>query len=329
LILKANFNMKKNHFYFLSTTVLVFAITQLFIYSVDSKSDDELHQQHFNMKYGIFAIIQPEELDFSGEEIPIYSSEIWERIDKELLKNTYWQSNTMLYFKKANKYFPIIEPILKEYNIPDDFKYLAVIESGLDNVVSPAGAAGFWQILKGTAREHGLEVNSAIDERYNLEKATVVACEYLQDAYNKFGSWTMAAASYNMGKNGAGREIEMQASNNYYNLHLNSETSRYIFRIIAVKEIMQNPKKYGFMLREKDLYSMPNYKIIEVDSTISDLSIFAKSHNVNYKLLKQFNPWLRTTSLPDKSRRRYLLKIPTDTDLLVFDDIQVTIDSLK
>jgi len=235
----------------------------------------------------------------------------------------------MLYFKKANKYFPIIEPILKEYNIPDDFKYLAVIESGLANVVSPAGAAGFWQILKGTAREHGLEVNSAIDERYNLEKATVVACEYLQDAYNKFGSWTMAAASYNMGKNGAGREIEMQASNNYYNLHLNSETSRYIFRIIAVKEIMQNPKKYGFMLREKDLYSMPNYKIIEVDSTILDLSIFAKSHNVNYKLLKQFNPWLRTTSLPDKSRRRYLLKIPTNTDLLVFDDIQVTIDSLK
>ncbi len=321
--------MKKNHFYFLGTTVLVFAITQLFIYSVDSKSDDELHQQHFNMKYGIFAIIQPEELDFSGEEIPIYSSEIWERIDKELLKNTYWQSNTMLYFKKANKYFPIIEPILKVYNIPDDFKYLAVIESGLANVVSPAGAAGFWQILKGTAREHGLEVNSAIDERYNLEKATVVACEYLQDAYNKFGSWTMAAASYNMGKNGVGREIEMQASNNYYNLYLNSETSRYIFRIIAVKEIMQNPKKYGFMLREKDLYSMPNYKIIEVDSTISDLSIFAKSHNVNYKLLKQFNPWLRTTSLPDQSRRRYLLKIPTDTDLLVFDDIQVTIDSLK
>jgi len=321
--------MKKSYFYFLGIVALVFVILQLFIYSGDSNSDDELHQQHFNMKYGIFSIIQPDELNFSGEEIPIYSSEIWERIDKELLKNTYWQSNTMLYLKKANKYFPIIESILQEYNIPDDFKYLAVIESGLDNVVSPAGAAGFWQILKGTAREHGLEVNSAIDERYNLEKATIVACEYLQDAYNKFGSWTMAAASYNMGKNGVRREIELQESNNYYNLHLNSETSRYIFRIIAVKEIMQNPKKYGFMLREKDLYTMPDYKIIEVDSTIPDLSKFAKSHNINYKLLKQFNPWLRTTSLPDKSRRRYLLKILNETDLFVFDDIQVAFDSLK
>ena len=281
------------------------------------------------MKYGIFAIVQPKGLNFAGEEIPIYSSEIWERIDKELLKNTYWQSNTMLYFKKAHKYFPVIESILKEYNIPDDFKYLAVIESGLDNVVSPAGAAGFWQIMKGTGREYGLEINKEIDERYNLEKATVVACKYLQEAYNKFGTWTMAAASYNMGKNGIGRKIEEQASNNYYNLYLNSETSQYIFRIIAVKEIMRNPKKYGFMFREKDLYTMPNFKTIEVDSTIPDLSNFAKLYAVNYKLLKQFNPWLRSISLPDESRKKYRLKIPTDTNLMVFDNIKVTLDSLK
>ena len=321
--------MNRKHYYFLGTSVLFFGIAQLFIFSADLKSEDELHQQHFNMKYGIFAINQPEDLNFAGEEIPIYSSEIWERIDKELLKNTYWQSNTMLYFKKANKYFPIIEPILKEYNIPDDFKYLALIESGLDNVVSPAGASGFWQILKGTAREHGLEVNSAIDERYNLEKATVVACEYLQDAYNKFGTWTMAAASYNMGKNGVRRRIEKQESNNYYNLHLNNETSRYVFRIIAVKEILQNPRKYGFMFREKDLYSMPNYTTVEVDSTIVDLADFAKKNGINYKLLKQFNPWLRSTSLPDKSRRKYILKIPTDTDLMVFEDFAVDTDSVK
>jgi hypothetical protein len=268
--------MNRKYYYFLGTSILFFGIAQFFIFSADLKSEDELHQQHFNMKYGIFAINQPEDLNFAGEEIPIYSSEIWERIDKELLKNTYWQSNTMLYFKKANKYFPIIEPILKEHNIPDDFKYLALIESGLDNVVSPAGASGFWQILKETAREYGLEVNSAIDERYNLEKATVVACEYLQDAYNKFGTWTMAAASYNMGKNGVRRRIAKQESNNYYNLHLNNETSRYVFRIIAVKEILQNPRKYGFMFREKDLYSMPNYTTVEVDSTIVDLADFAK-----------------------------------------------------
>ena len=272
--------------------------------------------------------MQPQGLNFAGEEIPIYSSEIWERIDKELLKNIYWQSNTMLYFKKANKYFPIIEPILKRYNIPDDFKYLAVIESGLDNVISPAGAAGFWQIMKATGREYGLEINNAIDERYNLEKATVVACEYLQDSYNRFGSWTMAAASYNMGKNGAKRKINDQYSNNYYNLYLNSESSRYVFRIIAVKEIMQNPRRYGFMFRDKDLYSMPNYRIVEVDSTIVNLSDFAKSYGVNYKLLKQFNPWLRAASLPDKSRRRYILKIPIDTDLMVFDNIEVQSDSL-
>ena len=321
--------MNRKYYYFFGISILFFGIARLFIFSADLKSEDELHQQHFNMKYGIFAINQPEDLNFAGEEIPIYSSEIWERIDKELLKNTYWQSNTMLYFKKANKYFPIIEPILKKYNIPDDFKYLALIESGLDNVVSPAGASGFWQILKGTAREHGLEVNSAIDERYNLEKATVVACEYLQDAYNKFGTWTMAAASYNMGKNGVRRRIAKQESNNYYNLHLNNETSRYVFRIIAVKEILQNPRKYGFMFREKDLYSMPNYTTVEVDSTIVDLADFAKKNGINYKLLKQFNPWLRSTSLPDKSRRKYILKIPTDTDLMVFEDFAVDTDSVK
>ena len=321
--------MKNKHIYFLGFSVFILAASQLFIYSADLKTEDELHQQHFNMKYGIFAIVQPEGLSFAGEEIPIYSSEIWERIDKELLKNTYWQSNTMLYFKKANKYFPIIEPILEKYNIPDDFKYLAVIESGLDNVRSPAGASGFWQILKGTAREHGLEVNASIDERYNLEKSTVVACEYLQDAYDKFGNWTMAAASYNMGKNGARRKIEKQGSNNYYNLFLNSETARYVFRIIAVKEIMENPRKYGFMFRDKDMYTMPNYTTVEVDSTIVDLADFAKKNGINYKLLKQFNPWLRSTSLPDKSRRKYILKIPTDTDLMVFEDFAVNTDSVK
>ena len=329
MISQLNSKMNRKYYYFFGISILFFGIAQLYIFSADLKSEDELHQQHFNMKYGIFAINQPEDLNFAGEEIPIYTSEIWERLDKELLKNTYWQSNTMLYFKKANKYFPIIEPILKEHNIPDDFKYLALIESGLDNVRSPAGASGFWQILKGTALEYGLEVNASIDERYNLEKATVVACEYLQDAYNKFGTWTMAAASYNMGKNGVRRRIAKQESNNYYNLHLNNETSRYVFRIIAVKEILQNPRKYGFMFREKDLYSMPNYTTVEVDSTIVDLVDFAKKNGINYKLLRHFNPWLRSTSLPDKSRRKYIFKIPTDTDLMVFEDFAVDTDSVK
>jgi len=320
--------MGPKHYNFLFTVLFLLISIQLFVFSTDVKSEDKLHQEQFNIKYGIFAIVQPENLNFAGEEIPIYSPDIWERIDKELLKNTYWQSNTMLYFKKANKYFPIIEPILKQYNIPDDFKYLAVIESGLDNVVSPSGAAGFWQIMKGTAREYGLEVNKDIDERYNLEKSTVVACKYLQDSYKKFGNWTMAAASYNMGKSGVKKKMLEQKSNNYYNLYLNSETARYVFRVIAVKEIMQNPKNYGFMFRNKDLYSMPNLQTVEVDSTISSLSDFARSYNINFKLLKQFNPWLRTTKLPDKSRKKYILKIPIDTDLMVFENIEVKSDSL-
>jgi len=321
--------MQKKHIYFLGSSILIFVLAQLFIHAAELKSDDELYQQQFNVKYGIFAIVQPKGLSFAGEEVPIQSPEIWERLDKELLKNIYWQSSTMLFFKKANKYFPIIEPILKKHNIPDEFKYLAVIESGLDNVVSPSGAAGFWQIMKGTALEYGLEVNSEIDERYNLEKSTELACSYLNDSYKKFGNWTIAAASYNMGKSGVRTRMSKQGTNNYYNLYLNSETARYIFRILAVKEIMENPKKYGFIFRTKDLYTMPVYKNLEVDSEIANLSDFAKIQGVNYKLLKQFNPWLRTSSLPDKSGRKYILKIPTDTDVLIFKDFENLVDSVN
>jgi len=318
--------MNRNFLYLVGLSLSIFILFELFAYSTHFKSKDKLHQEQFNIKYGIFAIIKPQKLNFSGEEVPIYSSEIWERIDKQLLKNIYWQSNTMLYFKKANKYFPIIEPILEKYNIPDDFKYLAIIESGLENVISPSGAAGFWQIMKNTGREYELEINNAVDERYNLEKATIAACKYLQDSYNKFGNWTMTAASYNMGRNGVRKKIIEQSSNNYYNLYLNSETSQYIFRIIAIKEIMENPRMYGFIFRSKDLYYMPEYISLKVDSTIPNLSDFAISHGINYKILKQFNPWLRTTSLPDKSRRMYILKIPINTDLMVFDNIPVKSD---
>ena len=310
----------KNTNSFISFLAFLSFFFLLFSYPTKKLSEDKLHQKQFNEKYNIFAISKPANMNFCGEKVDLKSEDIWERMDKELLKNIYWQSNTMLYLKRANKFFPIIEPILKANNIPDDFKYLAVIESGLEDVISPSGAAGFWQILKGTAKEYGLEVNPAIDERYNLEKSTLIACRYLQKAYGKFGSWTLAAASYNKGQNGVRRLIEKQGTNNYYNLYLNSETSRYVFRIIAVKEILENPKKYGFIYREKDLYVMPKYKTIEIDATISDLANFATANGTNYKLLKQLNPWLRNTSLPDKSRRKYILKIPTDPSLLVFDD---------
>lgn len=321
--------MKKFPYYFLSIAILLWAVSRLFIYSSEIKTQDELHQQNFNMNYGIFSIIKPSDLNFSEEKVPLQSPEIWERLDKELLKNIYWQSNTMLYFKRAHKYFPIIEPILKEYNIPDDFKYLAVIESGLENVVSPSGAAGFWQIMKKTGREYGLEINSHIDERYHLEKATVVACKYLQDSYDKFGNWTLAAASYNMGRSGLSKRMQEQNVFDYYSLYLNTETRRYLFRIIAVKEILNNPKKYGFIFREKDLYKMPLYKNIEVDSSIVNLSDFSDLHSINYKLLKQFNPWLRSVSLPDESRKKYILKIPLDSNLILDNTIKFQPDYLE
>lgn len=305
----------------LLVVISVIFLSQFFIFSSYLNTSDNVHQQGFNNKYKVYSIVKPNNLKFANEDVPESSLDIWERLDKELLKNIYWQSNTMLYFKRANKYFPIIEEILAKNNIPNDFKYLALIESGFENQVSPSGAAGFWQIMKGTAKEYGLEVNNAIDERYHLVKSTEVACEYLQKAYDEFGSWTMAAASYNMGINGARRKMLKQETNNYFNLHLNDETSRYVFRIIVIKEIMENPKKYGFVFRDSDLYKFPQVNQVRVDSTINDLYFFAKNNKINYKTLKKYNPWLRTSSLPDKSRRIYYIDIPTNLDLLVFDDI--------
>ena len=296
-------------------------LTHFFISSTYTSNSDTVHQQGFNSKYNVYSVLKPDNLKFANENIPESTFDVWERLDKELLKNIYWQSNTLLYFKRANKYFPIIEEILEKNNIPSDFKYLALIESGFEYKVSPSGAAGFWQIMKGTAREYGLEVNYAIDERYHLIKSTEAACKYLQKAYDKFGSWTMAAASYNMGINGVQRQVKKQNTNNYFNLYLNDETSRYVFRIIVIKEIMENPRKYGFVFRQNDLYSYPSVRQIRVDSTINNLYSFAQENDINYKILKRFNPWLRTSKLPDESRRVYYIDIPKKSEELIFDDL--------
>jgi len=319
-IIKVNLMIRK---YSLPLLIFLLSLSLLFISSSYLNTSDNIHQQGFNNKYNVYSVLKPDDLKFSNELVPNSSLDVWERLDKELLKNIYWQSNTLLYFKRANKYFPIIEEILAENNIPDDFKYLALIESGFEYTVSPSGAAGFWQIMKGTAREYGLEVNYAIDERYNLRKSTEAACRYLQKAYNEFGSWTMAAASYNMGINGVRRKIQKQETNNYFNLHLNDETSRYVFRIIVIKEIMENPRKYGFVFRDNDLYSYPQVKQIRVDSTINNLYSFAREHNINYKILKKYNPWLRISKLPDESRRVYYIDVPTSSDEIIFEDLVV------
>ncbi len=252
----------------------------------------------------------PKDLNFAGESVPLSQPDILERMDRELLVNTYWQSNGLLMFKRANKYFPIIEPILAKHGIPDDFKYLAVIESGLTNAVSPAGARGVWQIMPATARENGLEVNNNVDERYHLELATEVACKYLLKSKENFGSWTLAAAAYNAGNAGVSRRLKDQDVSNYYDLLLGEETGRYIFRIVALKEILSNPSKYGFNFRSKDLYThVPTYKV-EVDTAVADFTKFAQDFGINYKILKIHNPWLREPKLNNKSRKLYKIEIP-------------------
>ncbi len=282
------------------------------------KIGDIIHQREFNSYFRSFTLTTPDSVEFAGELAPLYAPDIWERYDKEIHKNVYWQSNTLFYFKRANKFFPIIEPILEKNNIPNDFKYLAIIESGLENVVSPAGAAGFWQFMKGTAKERGMEVNSEVDERYNLEISTQKACEYLNESFEKFGSWTMAAASYNVGMNGIERRSNEQNSNNYYDLHLPTETSRYIFRLLAIKEIFENKSKYGFVLRKSDMYEYPNTEKIEISKTNINLTNLADSLGVNYKILKQFNPWLRDKKLTNKPSKTYTIILPIKDEVYIF-----------
>ncbi len=252
----------------------------------------------------------PTSIDFAGESTPLQISDVRERLDRELLINANLDATTLLIIKRANRAFPVIEPILQRYGVPDDFKYLAVIESALVNAVSPAGARGVWQFMPITAKEEGMEVNDIIDERYHLEKSTEAACKYLLDAKAKFGSWTLAAASYNGGMNGVTKQIEIQKVSNYYDLLLNDETSRYVFRILALKEIMKNPEKYGFIIDPLELYPILPTKLISVDSSITDLATFAKSQGINYKILKIHNPWLRDKKLTNLNRKKYEIEIP-------------------
>ena len=252
----------------------------------------------------------PTTVDFAGENAPLNVSDVRERFERELLINANLDATTLLIIKRANRAFSVIEPILKQNGVPDDFKYLAVIESGLINAVSPSGAKGVWQFMPETAKEKGMEVNDIVDERYHLEKATHAACVYLIKAKEKFGTWTMAAASYNGGMSGVSKQIDIQKVTNYYDLLLNDETSRYVFRILALKEIMQNPEKFGFLVEKQDLYSALPTKKIEVDSTISDLASFAIQQGVNYKILKIHNPWLRDKKLDNPIRKKYIIEIP-------------------
>jgi hypothetical protein len=253
----------------------------------------------------------PDSATFAGEKVPLERFDIREALDRELIVNSYFHSQTIRLIKLAPRYFEVIEPILKEEGIPEDFKYLAVAESGLDpRAESYAGAIGFWQFLRGTARDYGLEINAEVDERYHVEKATYAACDYLKDAYEKFNSWTMVAAAYNAGMRGVERQEERQKSSNYYDLLFVEETQRYVFRIIALKLVLENPERYNFIIGDEEKYPIIPTNEVEVTGKVDDFADFALEHEINYKLLKDFNPWLRQAYLTNTSGKSYTIKIP-------------------
>ena len=267
-------------------------------------------EQQSSQTLRVEALDIPNVMTFAGERVPLQDTDVRERLDREIHVNTYWHSNMLLMIKKANRFFSEIEPLLKKYNLPDDFKYLAVAESGLDNVTSHAGASGFWQFMKATGKEYGLEINNYVDERYNLELATKVAAQYLMNSKELFGSWTNAAAAYNAGNAGITKQMKRQDATDYYSLLLNSETGRYVFRILAFKEILSNPEKYGFYVDQQDLYQAIPTKTIIIDTPVEDFAKFAKQQGINYKILKIHNPWLRDTYLKNASGKAYSIKIP-------------------
>ncbi len=279
---------------------------------IESKNDSVIAPRSVSNTYEVRAVKVPKYIEFAGERVPLEKADIFERLDRELLVNTYWQSNALLLMKRANKFFPLIEPLLKKYNLPDDFKYLCVAESALIQVPSHKGAAGYWHFLPSTGREYGLEINKNVDERYNLELSTKVAAAYLKKSKERFDSWTLAAAAYNAGNGRISKRLKEQKVSNYYDLLLNVETGRYLFRILALKEIMSNPKKYGFLFDKEDLYTYPKVKEIIVDTPIENIADFAKQYNITYKELKLVNPWLRETRLNNKSGKEYKIQIPLE-----------------
>ncbi len=261
-----------------------------------------------------FAAKVPDQISFAGERVPLEDFEVAERMDRELTVNGYWHSNTIQNLKLANRWFPIIEKVFKENNIPDDFKYLAMAESGLRNVVSPSDAHGYWQFLKGTAQQYGLTVTAEVDERYDMEKSSLAAAKYLKDAYAKFGNWTLAAASYNAGMGGISGAVEYQKANAYYDLYLKDETSRYVFRALAFKLIYENSQQYGFFLSDEDLYNPLEYRTVKVTTSITNLADFAITNNTTYKMVKYFNPWLRSNTLTVKAGDSYTIKLPLNAE---------------
>ncbi|HZX63211.1 MAG TPA: lytic transglycosylase domain-containing protein [Bacteroidales bacterium] len=297
-------------------TLGVFLVCGTFIYAVIEVRDQEKdYRNQFYRHSRIYVPELPDRIDFAGEQVPLDLFYVRESLDREIIANTFMHSSTIMMFKRACRWFPVIEPILKKNNIPDDFKFLALAESNLANVVSPSGAEGFWQFLKGTAPKFGLEITEEVDERYNVEKSTEAACRYFRAAYHEYRNWTLVAASFNRGIDGVGKAVEKQHNSDYYNLVLVDETARYIYRILAMKQVYNNPSKYGFYLRQSDFYPPLSTYTVTIDSSITDLPAFAQKMKINYRILKEFNPWLRRYTLTNKTAKKYILTMPKEGSL--------------
>ena len=281
-----------------NATILILAVITVGLISISSK-DTEEEDQTMKMEKGIqvYPVPIPSNLSFAGEAVPLNKYGVKERLDRELLVNTYWQSNTMIMLKRSKRFFSVVEPILAQYGIPGDFKYLAVAESGLINATSSRGAKGVWQFMKSSGKDYGLKINNQVDERLHLEKSTEAACIYLKEAYERFGSWSLAAASYNRGMAGISRDVGKQFAENYHDLHLNTETSRYMFRLIALKQIFDSPIDFGFHIEDKDYYTYETFDTIAIEKDILNISEYARSIGTNYHILKSMNPWIKGNEL--------------------------------
>ena len=282
----------------------------LFLFMGNTQTEEKKNQDEFMQYYRVYSLATPKTIQFAGTQISLSDFDVAERYDKEILTNVYWQSQTILMIKRSYRFFPIIEPILKAQGIPADFKYIALAESGLQNVVSPAGAAGFWQFMDKTGKRYNLEINEEIDERYHLQKATYAACAYFKEAYTQLKDWNLVAASYNMGIEGVKRQVKAQNVQNYYDLYLNVETARYLFRIIAIKDICENPNQFGFHIAPTDFYQPVPVVYVKTDLSISSLATWSNDNGCNYKLLKLLNPWLRKPFINVAPGMIYYIALP-------------------
>jgi len=297
--------------YFTAGAVLSVSLIAGFSFRQINESEEAVEvKKDGRLQYKWYAPELPKSLSFAGEKVPMDRQDIREQLDRELLYNYYNQFSTIYILKLAERYFPVIEPILKANGIPEDFKYLCIAESALQNQTSRAGAVGFWQFMPATAPQYGLEVSDEVDERYHVAKSTEAATKYFRQAYSKFNSWTAAAASYNMGQGGYNGQSNFQQQDNYYDLMLPEETMRYVFRILALKLLVSEPQKYGYIVTKQDAYKPLKTRTVTVSSSIPNLAQFALENGTTYRTLKQLNPWLRDRKLTVRSGKSYEIALP-------------------